>query len=342
MLTEFLVGRDSYRFRERGGFRCFSRGQESWFDGNGYWSRYKPGKGVFNRAFPYNSPTEKRTISLFALKSSSLANFIVNTVLTFDHSRTFLTISAKRYIQDMLARAHQNAIKSSIPNVRFVESHITSIALPSSSADCIISNCVINLVPPQEKHLVFGEMFRLLKPGGRVAVSDILAKKEFPADLQRDISLYVGCISGASTVEEYEKWLKDVGFKGIYEPSLYHTIFINIVNLQAADIMIVDKNNDLNIYKEDTRKIEKDQQTAASGCCSVGKRVTISMGTKSSGCCGPTQTVVEEEAPIGGSRGCCGTSNEAGQGVNKSDADINFNEWAGKTIILFSSQRHLC
>lgn len=115
----------------------------------------------------------------------------------------------------MLARARVNAAKASITNVSFVESPITAINLPSSSTDCIISNCVINLVPAEEKHFVFEEAFRLLKPGGRVAVSDILAKKEFPPDLQRDMALYVGCISGASLVEEYETWLKDAGFEGV-------------------------------------------------------------------------------------------------------------------------------
>lgn len=105
----------------------------------------------------------------------------------------------------MLARARLNATKADIKNVSFVESPITSINLPSSSTDCIISNCVINLVPAQEKHLVFEENFRLLKPGGRVAISDILAKREFPPDLQWDMALYVGCISGASLVEDYEK-----------------------------------------------------------------------------------------------------------------------------------------
>jgi arsenite methyltransferase len=116
--------------------------------------------------------------------------------------------------QDMLARARLNAAKANVMNVSFVESPITSINLPSSNTDCIISNCVINLVPAEDKHLVFEEMFRLLKPGGRVAVSDILAKKEFPPDLQRDMALYIGCISGASLLGEYEKWLKDAGFQG--------------------------------------------------------------------------------------------------------------------------------
>jgi arsenite methyltransferase len=116
----------------------------------------------------------------------------------------------------MLARARLNATKSNISNVSFVESPITSINLLSNSADCIISNCVINLVPAQDKHLVFEEIFRLLKPGGRVAVSDILGKKELPLGLQKDMALYVGCISGASLVGQYEEWLKDAGFQGTY------------------------------------------------------------------------------------------------------------------------------
>jgi arsenite methyltransferase len=116
----------------------------------------------------------------------------------------------------MLARARLNASKSNFTNVSFVESPITAIDLPSGSTDCIISNCVINLVPAKDKHLVFEEIFRLLKPGGRVAVSDILAKKEFPPDLQRDMSLYVGCISGASLIVEYEEWLRDAGFIGMF------------------------------------------------------------------------------------------------------------------------------
>jgi len=116
--------------------------------------------------------------------------------------------------KDMLARARLNASKSSITNVRFVESKITHIDLPSYASNCVISNCVINLVPEQDKHLVFKEIFRILKPGGRVAVSDILAKKAFPDDMRASIALYVGCISGASMVKEYERYLRDAGFEG--------------------------------------------------------------------------------------------------------------------------------
>lgn len=116
---------------------------------------------------------------------------------------------------DMLARARLNAVKASVINVKFVKSEITSIPLESESADCIISNCVINLLSPDQKKICFGEIFRLLRLGGRVAISDTLAKKPFPADLQRDMGLYVGCISGASLVADYENWLKEVGFESM-------------------------------------------------------------------------------------------------------------------------------
>ena len=118
---------------------------------------------------------------------------------------------------DMLARAHLNATKASITNVKFVKSPITSIPLESGSVDCVISNCVINLLSHGDKKVCFGEVYRLLKPGGRLAVSDTLAKKPFPEQLQRDMGLYVGCISGASLVGEYEAWLKDVGFEGMFD-----------------------------------------------------------------------------------------------------------------------------
>jgi arsenite methyltransferase len=116
----------------------------------------------------------------------------------------------------MLELARRNAKNAGASNASFIEAFITSIPLPSSTVDCIISNCVINLVPDAEKHLVFQEIFRLLKPGGRVAISDILAKQELPLEIRQDLSLYVGCIAGASQVDDYEKYLKEAGFQGTY------------------------------------------------------------------------------------------------------------------------------
>lgn len=114
----------------------------------------------------------------------------------------------------MLDLARRNAEQAGVSNVSFVEGSITAIPLADSTANCIISNCVVNLVPKAEKALVFHEMFRLLLPGGRVAISDILAKKDFPDELAGDMALYIGCIAGASRVHEYEKYLCDAGFEG--------------------------------------------------------------------------------------------------------------------------------
>lgn len=115
----------------------------------------------------------------------------------------------------MLELARKNAEKAGASNASFVEGAITSIPLPDATASCIISNCVVNLVPAAEKHLVFNEMFRLLKPGGRVAISDILTRKPLPQEVASNLSLYVGCIAGASRVHEYEEYLRDAGFKGV-------------------------------------------------------------------------------------------------------------------------------
>ncbi|KFY38374.1 hypothetical protein V495_06618 [Pseudogymnoascus sp. VKM F-4514 (FW-929)] len=157
---------------------------------------------------------------------------------------------------DMLELAQKNLSKSALTNVSFTKAPITATTLPSSSADCIISNCVINLVPGADKALVFSEIWRLLKPGGRVAVSDILARKELSPELKGHLGLYVGCISGASLVGEYEAWLRGVGFQ---------------------DVLIVDKKSDLNIYKERTDAEEKGgcgtPAVGSSSCC--GTRIPI-------------------------------------------------------------------
>lgn len=116
--------------------------------------------------------------------------------------------------QDMLERANRNKEEAGAENVLFVKSPITKIDLTNECADCIISNCVVNLVPEHEKQLVFNETFRLLKPGGRLAISDILLKKELPDELKKSMALYVGCISGASRVNEYEEYLRNAGFRG--------------------------------------------------------------------------------------------------------------------------------
>ena len=117
----------------------------------------------------------------------------------------------------MLAKANRNKDLTFARNVEFVRAPITDITpLSNDSTDCIISNCVVNLVPEAEKQLAFNEMARLLRPGGRVAISDILLKKDLTPDLKKDLALYVGCVAGAGKVKDYNDYLHNAGFKGSY------------------------------------------------------------------------------------------------------------------------------
>jgi SAM-dependent methyltransferase len=111
---------------------------------------------------------------------------------------------------EMLALARRNAEKSGIVNVQFHEATIDHLPLPDASVDCVISNCVINLAP--DKRAVFREIARVLKPGGRMAVSDIALKRPLPPELGSDLLAYVGCIAGAIAMEEYRAGLREAGF----------------------------------------------------------------------------------------------------------------------------------
>jgi SAM-dependent methyltransferase len=136
----------------------------------------------------------------------------------------------------MIERARASAAAGGYSNVEFHLSTIDRIPLPDASVDCVISNCVLNLAP--DKPAVFREMARVLKPGGRVAVSDIALKGELPEDISRSMAAYVGCIAGAISVEEYLAGLLAAGFE---------------------HVEIVDSGADLNAYA----KVE-----GQSGCCS--------------------------------------------------------------------------
>ena len=111
---------------------------------------------------------------------------------------------------EMLDRARKNADKAGATNAEFHKATIDSLPLDDASADCIISNCVINLA--SDKRAVFREMARVLKPGGRVAVSDIALKKPLPPEIGQDLLAYVGCIAGAIPIKEYRDGLKEAGF----------------------------------------------------------------------------------------------------------------------------------
>jgi len=147
-------------------------------------------------------------------------------------------------------------------NVEFHLATIDSLPLPDDSVDCVISNCVINLAT--DKDAVFREIARVLKPGGRLAVSDIALKQELPAELGNDLMAYVGCIAGAIPIEDYKSVLSKAGFSGVE---------------------VIDAGSDLNAYG----KVENQ-----SACCPPAM-TQIGSGSKSlpvvdSACCAPEAT----------------------------------------------------
>jgi ubiquinone/menaquinone biosynthesis C-methylase UbiE len=111
---------------------------------------------------------------------------------------------------EMLALAELNRQQAGAENVHFLKGHIEAIPLPDAAVDVVISNCVINLAA--DKGQVLREAFRVLKPGGRFAVSDVVAQGELPADLRSDMEAWVGCVAGALEEQEYRRLLAEAGF----------------------------------------------------------------------------------------------------------------------------------
>ena len=145
-------------------------------------------------------------------------------------------------LKEMIKVARTNAEKGGYTNVEFIEARITDIPLKEETADVVISNCVLNLVPDDEKPTTFKEIYRLLKSGGRVAISDLLSVRELPDTIKNNLAFYVGCVSGARSVGEYEKWLKEAGF---------------------LRVVIVNTNKDLNVYKEGALMSDCAQKTSS-------------------------------------------------------------------------------
>jgi SAM-dependent methyltransferase len=124
---------------------------------------------------------------------------------------------------EMLALARENQRKAGADNVEFLKGEIEAIPLPDNSVDVIISNCVINL--SGDKDRVLREAFRVLRPGGRFAVSDVVTRGEIPAELRRDVLLWVGCIAGALEDDEYRAKLAAAGFEAIgIEPTRIYRV----------------------------------------------------------------------------------------------------------------------
>src|ERR1700727_2044253 len=142
----------------------------------------------------------------------------------------------------MIERARTNAKAGGYTNVEFYQSTIDQIPLPDASVDCVISNCVVNLAP--DKPAVFREIARVLKPGGRVALSDIALKHELPEAVAQSMAAYVGCIAGAIKIGDYRDGLLAAGFE---------------------HVEILDSGADLNAYA----KVENQ-----AGCCSPAMGTT--------------------------------------------------------------------
>jgi arsenite methyltransferase len=124
---------------------------------------------------------------------------------------------------EMLALANQNKRQAGIENVEFLKGEIENIPLPDNSVDVIISNCVINL--SADKDRVLREAFRVLKPGGRLAVSDVVTRGEVPADVRQSILLWVGCLAGALEENEYTGKLRAAGFEAVeMEPTRVYRV----------------------------------------------------------------------------------------------------------------------
>jgi len=124
---------------------------------------------------------------------------------------------------EMLALANENKRKAGVENVEFLKGEIERIPLPDNCVDVIISNCVINL--SADKDRVLREAFRVLKPGGRFAVSDVVTRGEMPAEIRKSVLLWVGCLAGALEENEYRSKLAAAGFENIeIEPTRIYQV----------------------------------------------------------------------------------------------------------------------
>lgn len=124
---------------------------------------------------------------------------------------------------EMLSLARENQRKSGLENVEFLKGEIENIPLPDNSVNVIISNCVINL--SGDKDRVLSEAFRVLKPGGRFAVSDVVTKGEVPDEIRKSMLLWVGCIAGALEADDYVSKLKSAGFESVeIEPTRIYDV----------------------------------------------------------------------------------------------------------------------
>lgn len=157
-------------------------------------------------------------------------------------------------MQKMVELARRNAASGGYSNVNFHHSRISQLPVDDASIDCVLSNCVLNLVPAAEKQRVFAEIHRVLKPSGYVAISDFLAYKPLPQEMIDDPALQAGCVSGAVETAVMQKYLQQAGF---------------------SDILLMDTNKNLELYK-DGEAAKSVTPCCAGGACGPKQQVTAS------------------------------------------------------------------
>lgn len=169
---------------------------------------------------------------------------------------------------EMLALAEENKRKSGLNNVEFLKGEIEHIPLPENSVDVIISNCVINL--SGDKDRVLQEAFRVLKPGGRFAISDVVVRGDVPADIKKNMELWVGCVAGALSDYDYAAKLEKAGFNGIdIEPTRVYSIedARTFLSGQGLDVDALAKEVEGKFISAFIRAKKPEAACCAPGCC---------------------------------------------------------------------------
>jgi len=152
---------------------------------------------------------------------------------------------------DMLALARKNAIKGGYENVEFIKGDIEKLPLENEIADHVISNCVINL--SLNKDAVYQEAYRILKPGGRLSISDIVLEKELPDFVKNSLAGHIACVSGAEKLEDYLQYVKDAGFKEIKIKT--KTTFPLELILTDPQVKKIAKDMNFNLNSEEAKDI---------------------------------------------------------------------------------------
>ena len=177
---------------------------------------------------------------------------------------------------DMLALANENKRKAGAENVEFLKGEIESIPLPDNSVDVIISNCVINLSGDKER--VLREAFRVLKPGGRFAVSDVVVKGDVPEAVKKNVELWIGCVAGALEEQEFLSLLKKVGFS---DPSIEPT---RVYSAEEGAALLANTGLDQEKFAQ---QIEGKFMSAFVRATKPAKRQLKTRSASGSSCCGP-------------------------------------------------------